>query len=108
MKKFFKKTNNFMKKLANFWLLISIAVIPTFTFYKVDAIDQRLAALEQKVKRPVIKYYSDSVGGIGYVSVKDGNVITVPGYGQFLLNDSESAIIQVGDKVPGYILKRGN
>ncbi|EMG24672.1 DUF1372 family protein [Streptococcus parauberis] len=108
MKSKFKKIINLLKHLGNLWILISISVLPAFTYVKVDEIEKKIDVIEHKVQKPTIKYQTDSVGGIGYVSVKDGNVITVPGYGQFLLNDSEAAIIQVGDKVPSYVLKRGN
>ncbi|HEN3143875.1 TPA: DUF1372 family protein [Streptococcus agalactiae] len=108
MKSKFKKIKNLLKHIGNFWILISISVLPTFTFVKVYEVKEKIDAIEHKVQKPTIKYQTDSVGGIGYVSVKNDNVITVPGYGQFLLNDSEAAIIQVGDKVPSYILKRGN
>lgn len=101
MKRKFKKVNNILKHIANAWILLSITTLPVYTLYKIDKI-------EAKIKRPTIQYKTDSVGGIGYVSVKTDNVITVPGYGQFLLNDAESELIQVGDKVPSYILKRGN
>lgn len=108
MKSKFKKIIKLLKRLGNFWIFISIAVLPALICYKVVEVENRIDAIEQKVQKPIIKYQTDSVGGVGYVSVKNDNVITVPGYGQFLLNNSEAAIIQVGDKVPSYILKRGN
>lgn len=108
MKSKFKKIKNLLKHIGNLWILLSISVLPAFTYVKVHEIYEKIDAIEHKVQKPTIKYQTDSVGGIGYVSVKTDNVITVPGYGQFLLNDAESELIQVGDKVPSYILKRGN
>ncbi|KAF1125765.1 DUF1372 family protein [Streptococcus agalactiae] len=108
MKSKFKKIKNILKHIGNLWILLSISVLPAFTYVKVHDVYDKIDAIEHKVQKPTIKYQTDSVGGVGYVSVKNDNVITVPGYGQFLLNDSEAAIIQVGDKVPTYILKRGN
>ncbi|MGT2744850.1 DUF1372 family protein [Streptococcus phocae subsp. phocae] len=96
-----------VKKIGDYIVLINLTIVPFFLIYQIYSTNQKLAILEEKIGKLPVRYTSDSVGGVGYISAKDGNEITVPGYGKFLLNDAEAEVFHVGDKVPGYVLKRG-
>ncbi|QBX27831.1 hypothetical protein Javan420_0031 [Streptococcus phage Javan420] len=89
-------------------MLINLTIVPVFLIYQIYSANQKIAILEEKISKLPVRYTSDSVGGVGYISAKDGNEITVPGYGKFLLNDAEAEVFHVGDKVPSYVLKRGD
>ncbi|KPJ21802.1 DUF1372 family protein [Streptococcus phocae] len=96
-----------VKKIGDCIVLINLTIVPALLVYQIYSTNQKLAILEEKIGKLPVRYTSDSVGGVGYISAKDGNEITVPGYGKFLLNDAEAEVFHVGDKVPSYVLKRG-
>ncbi|WP_438836259.1 hypothetical protein [Streptococcus pluranimalium] len=50
----------------------------------------------------------ESFGGVGYISEVGDGYIDVVGYGRFVINNDESQFLDKGDKVPRYILERGN
>lgn len=62
---------------------------------------QNEALSERAVKLP------EAFGGVGYISNKGEDYIDVVGYGRFLITADESQFLQVGDKVPTYIMLRG-
>lgn len=95
------------KKIGDCIVLVNLTIVPVFLIYQIDSANQKMAILEEKISKLPVRYTADSVGGVGYISAKDGNEITVPGYGKFLLNDAEAEVFHVGDKVPSYVLKRG-
>lgn len=95
------------KKIGDYIVLINLTIVPVFLIYQINKTNQKLAIFEEKISKLPVRYTSDSVGGVGYISAKDGNEITVPGYGKFLLNDAEAEVFHIGDKVPSYVLKRG-
>ncbi|KGR72881.1 DUF1372 family protein [Streptococcus phocae subsp. salmonis] len=97
-----------VKKIGDCIVLINLTIVPVFLIYQIYSANQKIAILEEKISKLPVRYTSDSVGGVGYISAKDGNEITVPGYGKFLLNDAEAEVFHVGDKVPSYVLKRGD
>ncbi|MGT2744606.1 DUF1372 family protein [Streptococcus phocae subsp. phocae] len=96
------------KKIGDYIVLINLTIVPVFLIYQIYSTNQKMAILEEKISKLPVRYTSDSVGGVGYISAKDGNEITVPGYGKFLLNDAEAEVFHIGDKVPSYVLKRGD
>ncbi|KPJ23092.1 DUF1372 family protein [Streptococcus phocae] len=102
------KIKNVFKKIGDCIVLINLTIVPAFMVYQINKTNQKLAILEEKISKLPVRYTADSVGGVGYISAKDGNEITVPGYGKFLLNDAEAEVFHVGDKVPSYVLKRGD
>lgn len=97
-----------VKKIGDCIIIINLTIVPVFMIYQIYSTNQKMANLEEKISKLPVRYTSDSVGGVGYISAKDGNEITVPGYGKFLLNDAEAEVFHVGDKVPSYVLKRGD
>ncbi|MFU2180728.1 hypothetical protein ACMZ6Y_00355 [Streptococcus pluranimalium] len=63
--------------------------------------EQNKALSERAVKLP------EAFGGVGYISGVGDDYIEVVGYGRFLITADEGQFLQVGDKVPTYILERG-
>ena len=63
---------------------------------------QNEALSERAVKLP------EAFGGVGYISEKGDGYIDVVGYGRFVIDNDESQFLDKGDKVPSYILERGN
>ncbi|MGT2623954.1 hypothetical protein [Streptococcus thoraltensis] len=49
----------------------------------------------------------EAFGGVGYISAVGEDYIDVVGYGRFLINEDEAQFLDKGDKVPQYILERG-
>ncbi|WP_438467826.1 hypothetical protein [Streptococcus pluranimalium] len=60
-------------------------------------------ALSERVEK-----LPEAFGGVGYISEVGDGYIDVVGYGRFVINSDESQFLDKGDKVPRYILERGN
>lgn len=59
-------------------------------------------ALSERVEK-----LPEAFGGVGYISKVGEDYIDVVGYGRFLITADESQFLQVGDKLPTYIMLRG-
>lgn len=80
-------------------LSVSVAL---FTMHENKTLrEQNKTLSERAVKLP------EAFGGVGYISEVGEGYIDVVGYGRFLITADESQFLQVGDKLPTYILERG-
>ncbi|MGV3051459.1 hypothetical protein [Streptococcus hyovaginalis] len=62
---------------------------------------QNKALSERVTKLP------EAFGGVGYISEIGDGYIDVVGYGRFVINNDEAQFLDKGDKVPMYIMERG-
>lgn len=81
--------------------VLSVSVALFTTHENKTLREQNKALSERAVKLP------ESFGGVGYISGVGDGYIEVVGYGRFVINNDESQFLQIGDKVPTYILERG-
>ncbi|MFV8064257.1 hypothetical protein ACMZ5S_07350 [Streptococcus pluranimalium] len=62
---------------------------------------------ENKALYERVEKLPEAFGGVGYISEKGDGYIDVVGYGRFVINNDEAQFLDKGDKVPTYIMLRG-
>uniref|UniRef100_UPI003F68EFB3 hypothetical protein n=1 Tax=Streptococcus pluranimalium TaxID=82348 RepID=UPI003F68EFB3 len=77
-------------------------IVALFTAHKNKTLREQNKALSERISK-----LPESFGGVGYISDKTDSYIDVVGYGRFVINNDESQFLDKGDKVPRYILERG-
>lgn len=80
-------------------LSISVAL---FTTNENKTLREQNKALSERVEK-----LPEAFGGVGYISEKGDGYIDVVGYGRFVIDNDESQFLDKGDKVPTYIMLRG-
>ena len=77
-------------------------LVALFTTNENKTLREQNKALSERVEK-----LPEAFGGVGYIYEKGDGYIDVVGYGRFVINNDESQFLDKGDKVPTYIMLRG-
>ncbi|MFZ7175790.1 hypothetical protein [Streptococcus hyovaginalis] len=77
-------------------------IVALFTTNENKTLREQNKALSERVEK-----LPEAFGGVGYISEKGDGYIDVVGYGRFVIDNDESQFLDKGDKVPTYIMLRG-
>lgn len=76
--------------------------VALFTTNENKTLREQNKALSERVEK-----LPEAFGGVGYISDIGDGYIDVVGYGRFVINNDEAQFLDKGDKVPTYIMLRG-
>lgn len=77
-------------------------LVALFTTNENKTLREQNKALSERVEK-----LPEAFGGVGYISEIGDGYIDVVGYGRFVIDNDEAQFLDKGDKVPTYILERG-
>ena len=87
-------------------ILIACTLLSLWVALYTTKANKELKEENKRLSERVVKL-PEAFGGVGYISQVGEDYIEVVGYGRFLITADESQFLQVGDKLPTYIMLRG-
>ncbi|WP_242258126.1 DUF1372 family protein [Streptococcus thoraltensis] len=87
-------------------ILIACTLLSLWVALSTTKANKELREENKRLSERVTKL-PEAFGGVGYISKVGEDYIDVVGYGRFLITADESQFLQVGDKLPTYIMLRG-